>query len=312
MIKKFIQPALKIYMACVFSFSSAFAVTTFQSPLIDAQSLSKRLGQVTVLDIRSQKDYNSSHITGAVNSPYQKWRVSRNGVVGLLPEADYVENLIQKAGIDETQSVVVVFGNVKGSDFGSAARVYWTLKVAGLTDIAILDGGFKNWQDSGYETDAQAVTPQISSFTLEKFDDAYLTDAQGVQSSQGDPNVVLLDARPDDQYQGYQKHSKAKYGGTIPDSQQFSQFKVFAEDGTIVNQATLKKLAQGLNFDGQKSIVSFCNTGHWAATNWFVFSELLNYDVKLYDGSMVDWTHKNLEVANQKNRLQLWWHEVSN
>ena len=37
--------------------------------------------------------------------------------------------------------------------------------------------------------------------------------------------------------------------------------------------------------------VTYCNTGHWAATDWFVLSELLGRsDVRLYYGSMVDWT----------------------
>jgi thiosulfate/3-mercaptopyruvate sulfurtransferase len=37
--------------------------------------------------------------------------------------------------------------------------------------------------------------------------------------------------------------------------------------------------------------VTYCNTGHWAATDWFVLSEILGRsDVRLYYGSMVDWT----------------------
>jgi thiosulfate/3-mercaptopyruvate sulfurtransferase len=37
--------------------------------------------------------------------------------------------------------------------------------------------------------------------------------------------------------------------------------------------------------------VSYCNTGHWASTNWFVLSEMLGRkDVRLYSGSMVEWT----------------------
>jgi thiosulfate/3-mercaptopyruvate sulfurtransferase len=37
--------------------------------------------------------------------------------------------------------------------------------------------------------------------------------------------------------------------------------------------------------------LTYCNTGHWAATDWFVLSELLGRkDVRLYYGSMVDWT----------------------
>jgi thiosulfate/3-mercaptopyruvate sulfurtransferase len=38
-------------------------------------------------------------------------------------------------------------------------------------------------------------------------------------------------------------------------------------------------------------IVNYCNTGHWASTDWFVFHELLGRkDAKLYAGSMVEWT----------------------
>ena len=37
--------------------------------------------------------------------------------------------------------------------------------------------------------------------------------------------------------------------------------------------------------------ISYCNTGHTAALNWFVLSEVLGRDeVALYDGSMTEWT----------------------
>ena len=38
-------------------------------------------------------------------------------------------------------------------------------------------------------------------------------------------------------------------------------------------------------------VVTYCNTGHWAATDWFVLSEILGRpNVKLYAGSMVEWS----------------------
>ena len=49
--------------------------------------------------------------------------------------------------------------------------------------------------------------------------------------------------------------------------------------------------------------IAFCNTGHWAALGWFAKSEILGRkNVKLYDGSMVDWAARNdlpIEVAGQ-------------
>ena len=53
------------------------------------------------------------------------------------------------------------------------------------------------------------------------------------------------------------------------------------------------------------SVVSYCNTGHWAATNWFVLSELLgNENVLLYDGSMVEWTkNQSRPLVSEKSNL---------
>ncbi|MEL6481756.1 MAG: sulfurtransferase, partial [Pseudomonadota bacterium] len=39
-----------------------------------------------------------------------------------------------------------------------------------------------------------------------------------------------------------------------------------------------------------RTVVSFCNTGHWAASNWFALSEIAEIeDVRLYPESMVGW-----------------------
>ena len=64
-------------------------------------------------------------------------------------------------------------------------------------------------------------------------------------------------------------------------------------------------------------MVAFCNTGHWAATDWFGLSEVAGLPgVKLYAGSMVDWTQSKdaPQMANQPTRAQSlaydaqqWW-----
>jgi thiosulfate/3-mercaptopyruvate sulfurtransferase len=53
------------------------------------------------------------------------------------------------------------------------------------------------------------------------------------------------------------------------------------------------------------AIVSYCNTGHWAATNWFVLHEILGYsNVTLYDESMVGWTLDTARrVDSERTRL---------
>jgi thiosulfate/3-mercaptopyruvate sulfurtransferase len=48
----------------------------------------------------------------------------------------------------------------------------------------------------------------------------------------------------------------------------------------------------------QRPVVNYCNTGHQAATNWFILSELLRRPgVTLYDGSMSEWTEDPARAA---------------
>ena len=50
--------------------------------------------------------------------------------------------------------------------------------------------------------------------------------------------------------------------------------------------------------------VTSCNTGHWAATDWFVLHEVLGRkDVRLYDGSMVEWaSHSDRPVESSRTK----------
>lgn len=308
---KFLQAIIVSFFilgqALALKLPSALVATDFVQDNLNNEAL-------LLLDIRKTAAYEAGHIQGAINSPYGPWRVSRDGVVGLLPDKDYVQGLIQKAGIDKNKAVVVIFANGKGSDFGSAARVYWTLKTAGLSNIAILNGGLKAWQQKGLKLYTTSVKPSPSNYKITQFNEQYLVNIQAVQAASLDKKKLLLDARPKNQYEGYAKHPKSKVGGTIGDAKNFSQFEVFDKQGQILDKAKLQAKLADFKLDSQEEIISFCNTGHWAATNWFVLSEVLQKDkVKLYDGSMVEWTsQKGLQTSNSKNRLQLWLHDISN
>ena len=64
------------------------------------------------------------------------------------------------------------------------------------------------------------------------------------------------------------------------------------------------QIVRSNNLD-RPGIISYCNTGHWAATNWFVLSEIANVDdVKLYAESMVEWSADNNPMENVPTPFQ--------
>ena len=55
----------------------------------------------------------------------------------------------------------------------------------------------------------------------------------------------------------------------------------------------------------QAGTISYCNTGHWAATNWFVLSEVAEVrDIKLYAESLVEWSALNKPMENVPTSAQ--------
>jgi thiosulfate/3-mercaptopyruvate sulfurtransferase len=267
------------------------------TPLVSTGWLKLHLLDVFVLDVRSAIDgggadaFAKGHIPGSAHSDYDKagWRVTRGGVPFMLPTIPELEKLIGETGIDEETHVVVVPAGVHHTDFGAAARTYWTLKVAGIRNVSILDGGYAAWaaDNNPIETGAAKPQPKIFTATLDK---SLFVDAREVEAIERGGGATLVDARPASFFNGKEKAPASKGYGHIPGAVSLDS-ATFYDVGAnrLKPRAELASLAATVVPAGPT--IAYCNTGHWAATDWFVLSEILGRkDVKLYYGSMVDWT----------------------
>ena len=293
---RFLRP-LAIAAAMSLAFAAAARAENV-APLVSTGWLKQHLNdpEVFVLDIRSAIDgggveaYRKGHIPGAIHSDYDKagWRVTRGGVPFMLPTLAELEKLIGELGIDEDTHVIVVPAGVHYTDFGSAARSYWTLQVAGVSRVSILDGGYAAWaaEQNAVETGPSKPSPKIFTATLNKALLAERADVERIEQSGG---ATLIDARPAPFFTGKQKAPTVHAYGHIPGA-------VNADSATFYDEKTnrLKPRAELASLAAMLPAgpaLTYCNTGHWAATDWFVLSELLGRkDVRLYYGSMVDWT----------------------
>jgi thiosulfate/3-mercaptopyruvate sulfurtransferase len=255
-----------------------------------------------ILDIRAaegEPSYAAGHIPGAVSAPYPTWRGPSSNPGAALGDAALTD-LLQTAGIDAATPVVIVYQGETQSDFGAAARVYWTLKSAGLTRLAILNGGFRAWTEAGLPVSTDQVTPERSTIEAALSPEWMATREQVRDIVAGRSDAVLVDARPEAFFRGEQKHDAAKGFGTIANAVSFVNFDWFGPEQTVISEpeaaiARAREIAAKAN---GAPIVSFCNTGHWAATNWFALSELAGVDnVKLYPESVVGWSNANLPLV---------------
>jgi thiosulfate/3-mercaptopyruvate sulfurtransferase len=268
-------------------------------PLVSPQWLNDHLrdADLVVLDVRSaidgggEKAYLAAHIPGSIHSDYDKpgWRVTVHNVPFMLPSILEIQNLIGDLGIDEKSHVVVVPAGVHFTDFGSAARVYWTLKVAGVPNVSILDGGVAAWTAAGLPTQSGASptpTPKMLDAEADKSSLAELADVAKIEQSGG---ATLVDARPASFFTGKERAPKVQAYGHIPGAVDLDSDTFYDDKANRLKPQT-ELAAIALRIPAGP-VVTYCNTGHWSATDWFVLHELLGRaDVKLYDGSMVEWS----------------------
>ncbi|MFN3658748.1 MAG: sulfurtransferase [Pseudolabrys sp.] len=289
---------LAVALALTFA-AAATAAAADLPPLVGADWLNNHLRdeKLVVLDIRSAIDgggakaYEAAHIPGSVHSDYDKagWRVTRNNVPFMVPSTAELEKLIGDLGIDEDSKVVVVPAGVNVLDFGSAARTYWTLKYTGIRNVAILDGGMAAWQKAGFPVEAGASKPSPTIFTA-TIDKGLLADVDFVEKVNGSGSATLIDARPASFFLGKEKAPAATAYGRIPGAISVDSASFYdSTTNKLKPKAELALIAAEIPND--RPSVSYCNTGHWAATDWFVLHELLGRkQTRLYAGSMVEWT----------------------
>lgn len=284
--------------AATLSVSAAFAGEW--KPLVDAADLAALLEEETpvVLDIRSPGAYADGHVEGAVNVPYNAWRGPENNPGALITD-EKLSLLLSEAGVEPDVPVIVTYAGKGTLDFGSAARVYWTLKSAGVGQIAILNGGLSAWTSAGHalSTDEGSNFPSDLAFSFAADWKVDRSDVRAILD--GTREAQLVDARPEAFFEGLKRHDEAGWAGTLTGAVNVVHEAWFGGSVLAVDRESVRaSLARrGIDPDGAE-IVSFCNTGHWAATNWFVLSEIAGIEgVKLYPESMVGWTRHADKVA---------------
>jgi thiosulfate/3-mercaptopyruvate sulfurtransferase len=175
-----------------------------------------------------------------------------------------------------------------------AARLYWTLKTYGETEMALLDGGNVAWLAAGLPVStAPVATVAAGDWTAGELDKAWLAQIDDLKPDGAAP--MLIDARPAPQYHGlYFKKPAVTAAGHVAGALNFPidlQTRQVGLAQTFMTAAQYGTLLSALGIKPQPGAISYCNTGHMAAGAWFVLSEIMKIDgVRLYDGSMHEWT----------------------
>lgn len=260
------------------------------SPVVSTDWLAQNLtnAKLKIVDIRKLEEFKEGHIPGALNAFYGVWAVKRGNLQNELPADDDLLDLINSLGIAGDSLVVVAGKTDNPTEQVNLTRVAWTLKYAGIENVAILDGAYNKWVAEKKPLTAETVKPAPSTYKP-VWNKSIVVDKTYVKKALG--KAVIMDTRMPDFYFGVSKLDFVKRAGHIQGAVSLPSPWIFTKEGTFKSAGDLQAMASGtVGQDKSMEIISYCDTGRLCSGWWFALAEILGYkNVKSYDGSSEDW-----------------------
>ncbi len=243
--------------------------------------------QLLIVDLSKESLYRQVHIPGAVHLDYPRIVVNRKPVHGLLPESEYLADLLGKIGIGN-ETWVVAYDDEGG---GKAGRLLWTLEAMGHRRISLLDGGLHAWINEGRPRDNLPSTVTPTNF-ISYHNPEVVADAEFILSRLDDPGLLLIDARDPNEYSGTKRF--AEQGGHIPGAVNWDWIEAMDRQRNLrlrPKDELLRELT-ALGASPDKETVVYCHTHHRSSYTYMVLKHLGFKYVRGYPGSWSDWGNR--------------------
>ena len=255
------------------------------SLLISAKDLNNAIQKkddTIIVDSRSFTDYKNGHVPGAVNIDLFQLHWFDTSKRGIKDFNRQTRLQLTNVGIKKN-SRVVFYDNISGM---YAARGVWLLLYFSHENVCMLDGGFEKWKKDGYSIEVKS-NPLKSSRFKGRPNSNILADADEVRRSLGSKNVMIVDARSREEYNGSEVRGARR--GHIPKAVNID-WSNNVKNNSFKSKDKLARIYSKIPRNTQ--IITYCQGGYRAA-NTFLVLKMLGYKrVKMYLGSWGEWANK--------------------
>lgn len=287
-------------MKTVFSFilfGLISAASVAQQPiLVTPQWLNahKSDPNVVILQVSFMKyEYDQAHIPGASflwpewlapNSPYGNYNA---------PDTKKATEVLNGLGISNDSHIVIYYVR---NEVPATARMFLTLEHFGLKGkVSLLNGGLDAWKKEGYATTADLPTVKKGNVKLTAGN--LLVDKEYVLKTLSSSTGKVADARAQRYYDG--EPTGNPRDGHITGAGNIPYTELTDASNMIKPEAELEKYFMPVATK-DKEIVTYCFIGQTASVVYLA-GRVLGYDMKLYDGSMQEWSRlENLPMETTK------------
>lgn len=231
-------------------------------------------------------DFAARHISGAIFLDLADLADKNSLLPMMLPDATRFADHVGALGVGDDQRIVLY----DDSALHTSARAWWMfVKVFGLGNVAILDGGLGKWISEGRPVTSDATALERAGLNVNHDTNAAFSKAQ-MLAGLGNPGLQIVDARPPSRFVGSEPEPRPNVvPGRIPGSLNLPYSQLFESDGCWKQGAALQAVFDEAGVDLTRPMVTTCGSGITAAVLSFGAHLLGKHDVTLYDGSWTEW-----------------------
>jgi thiosulfate/3-mercaptopyruvate sulfurtransferase len=229
-------------------------------------------------------EYLERHIPGAVFFDIDAIADKASGLPHMLPDPIAFSSAVRKLGIGDGMKIVVY----DSLGLFSAARVWWTFRAFGVSDVAVLDGGLPKWLAEGRPVAEGEPTLKSRHFTA-RLDHALIASLDDVRAASAKAAPQIVDARAAERFRGDELEPRPGLrSGHIPGSRNIPWRELVAEGRLRAPQDLVGAFAKA-GVDPAKPTIATCGSGVSAAIVALALSRVGRPSVAVYDGSWAEW-----------------------
>jgi thiosulfate/3-mercaptopyruvate sulfurtransferase len=249
----------------------------------------------TVRIVESDEDlllYDTGHVPGAVKID---WIQDLNDpIIRDYLDHQRMQQLLRAKGI--SRDTTIVFYGDKNNWW--ACYAFWVLRLFGLENLRIMDGGRLLWEKERRPFTTERPTYAEGNITLPPRDDQVLRAFRDQVLAHLKTPGKLVDVRSPEEYRGERLHMPeypnegAVRGGHIPGAKNIPWARAVDPDThTFKTAADLRKIyTDDHGLRTEDDVVAYCRIGERSSHTWFVLTYLLGFKkVRNYDGSWTEW-----------------------
>jgi len=242
----------------------------------------------------ARAEYAAAHIPGARFFDIDEIADRRSSLPHMAPPPEMFVSRLRAMGIGDGHQVVVY----DGSGIRSAARVWWTFRLMGKADVAVLDGGFPRWRAEGRPVEDQAPLLRDRHLTAAR-QAGLVKDVTQVAAASKLGDHQIVDARPAGRFRGTEPEPwPGLRSGHIPGARNLPFLEVLNPDGTMKDAAALRAAFDAAGVDLARPIITTCGSGVTASVLALALERLGHRDWAVYDGSWAEWgSFPDLKIA---------------